>query len=455
MRNYDIAIIGAGPGGYVAALYAAQSGMRVCLIEKDALGGVCLNRGCIPTKTMIKSGRVFASVKEAGLYGVKTGEPLIDFASVRKRAEDVVGKLRNGVEYLLKARKVDVLKGVGCLSDAHTVTVGAESVHADHIIIATGSRNVDIAAARVDEKSILSSSGFLLLSSIPQEIIIIGGGVIGCEFASLYGRFGSRITIIEMLDRLLPAVDEEISRRMEAAFKKSGITVLTGTRVEGTRYGDAGRVMVALSGGTELACDKLLVSVGRQPITDGIALEKAGVLFDKKGIKVDAFCRTNVPNIFAIGDCIGGAMLAHAASRHAFVVVNAIAGKKQEPNSVMPYAIFTDPEVASCGLTETAVRQKGVDAKSAKFFFRALGKANAEGKTDGFVKIVFDGVSKQILGADIMGENASDLIAELTLAVTKKMTVDDVAETLHIHPTMSEAILEACHCAEGTPIHSL
>jgi len=456
MKKYNLTIIGAGPGGYVAALYASQRGMSVCLIEKDQVGGVCLNWGCIPTKTLVASAKALSAARSAAAFGVKTGQIELDFSVARKRMWDIAAKLRAGVEYLLKARKVDVIKGAGVILDAHTVQAGPVSVSTDNILIASGSVNIDISAAPVDEKSVLSSTGLLNLDTVPQELLIIGGGVIGCEFASLFHQFGSRVTIIEMMDRLMPASDDEIAKRLEALFRKNGISVKTGSKVIGTSSGNNGKINVALSDGETISADKVLVSVGRKPVVEGLGLEKTGVIFDRQGIKTDEGMRTSVPNIYAIGDCTGGAMLAHVASFQAIMACDIMAGEKRSMMSVpIPSAIFTDPEIASAGLTESAARKSGRNVKTAKFPFRALGKAFAEGKTEGFVKVVFDPDTKKILGADIMGEDASDLIAEMTLAIGKGLTVGDIGHTIHVHPSLAEAVMEACHGACGTPIHAL
>ena len=457
MQKYNLTIIGSGPGGYVSALFAAQLGMKVCLIEKGELGGVCLNCGCIPTKTLVSSAKALSLIKDAEKFGVKVGKPVLDFASVTTRTKSVVDKLKKGIEFLLKSRKVDVKQGLSAvIVDEHHIKIGKEDIETENILIATGSSPVDIPAAKIDGKSILSSEGVLKIDSIPGELVIIGGGVIGCEFATIFNKFGSRVTIIEMMEHLIPGGDEELSKKLAAGLKKIGINVLTACKVEGTRYDKGGRIILNTSTGSELSCDKVLVSVGRRPNVSGFGLENIGVEVTKSGIKVDENMRTNLAGVYAIGDCVGGYMLAHVASHEGLVACKNIAGKKEKMDySAVPSCTFTDPEIATCGMDEKVAKKNGLDVKVSRFYFRSLGKAHAIGKTDGFVKLVSLKTSGKIVGASIMGESASDLIAEVALAIRNGLSSSDVVSTIHAHPTMAEAILEAAHISEGKPLHFL
>lgn len=455
MKKYDITIIGAGPGGYVAALYAAQLGKKVCLVEMESLGGVCLNWGCIPTKSLITSAKTMALIRESEKLGINSGKPTIDFSAVMNRTWSIVDKLKKGIEALLKLRKVDFLSGKAFVETPHTVRVNDLALETENIIIATGSSPVEIPGVKIDENAVVSNKGMLKAASIPQELLIIGGGAIGCEFASIFNEFGSRVTIVEMMPHLIPGSDEELSKRLEAAFKKQRVNIATGAKVESVRYADDGRVAVQVSNGDKVICDKVLVSVGRRPNVEGFGLENLGIEVDRKGVKVDDRMRTKLPNVYAIGDCIGGFLLAHIASYEGIVACDNICGKENRVDyGSVPYCIFTEPEIASCGMNESSAKTNGMDVKVSRFFFRSLGKAHAIGKTDGYVKIVTDNATGKIIGADIMGEGASDMISEITLAVRKGMQAKDITSVIHAHPTMAEGVLEAAHIAEGKPLHS-
>lgn len=456
MSDFDLTILGGGPGGYVAALYAAGLRMKVCLIEKDNLGGVCLNSGCIPTKTLAVSRDIYSEIKNAGKFGINVKDASLDFRFIISRKNDIVKKLRSGIETLLKARGVTVINEKAMLLDKNTVQTPAKKITSKYIIIATGSTPAAIPAAKVDEKSVLSSEGLLELESVPKELVVIGGGAIGCEFADIFSEFGSRVTIVEMLPNIIPGGDKEVSRRLEAAMKKKNIAIHTNTKVSSVHAAEDGRVTVTTENGLNLACDKVLVSVGRQPNTRGIGLEAAGVNYDKKGIKTDETMKTNIDNIYAIGDCIGGYMFAHTASYQGLVACDNIAGKRQKADyRAVPYCIFTEETISSSGLNEDAAKAKGLDVSVSKFFYRGLGKAHALGRTDGFVKMISDKKTRKLLGVDIMGAGAAELIAEATLAIKEGLSAGELARIIHTHPTLSEAILETAYIADGTPIHSL
>ncbi len=456
MEKYDVSILGAGPGGYVGALYAAQLGLKTCLIEEDKIGGVCLNSGCIPTKALVASAKALSCIRNSENLGITARNVTFDFQIIAKRKKEIVEKLKNGIESLLKARGVVIKRAKGTLIDKDTIKTDKETIRSKYIIIATGSNALDIPCAKFDGKSVLSSKEMLQLDSAPNELVIIGGGAIGCEFASIFSELGTHVTIIEMLEHLIPGGDTEISKRLQVALKKKNIGVMTGVKAEDIRVKELGGVIVKASNGRDIPCDKVLISVGRKPNVNDIGLETLGIKFDKKGIKVNRMLKTNINNIYAIGDCIGGYMYAHVASYEAIVVCNNIAGKKEAVDySAVPYCIFTNPEVSSCGMNEDLAKSKGLDVSLSKFYFRALGKAHTLDKTDGVIKLVTDKKTGKILGADIMGEAASELIAEATLAIKKGLTPEDLVGTIHAHPTMSEAILEVAHVAEGKPIHTL
>lgn len=426
MAKYDIAIIGSGPGGYVAALYAAKCGKKVVLIEKDLIGGVCLNRGCIPTKTLI------ATLAEKDNLGL---------SDMVAKKDKVVTKLRSGVEGLLRARAVDIKKGEAKLIDKSTLEVASERIEAKTIIIATGSRPVELPTLKFDGKKILSSSDMLKLTEKPQHLLIVGGGFIGCEFGYLYNSLGAEVTIVEMLDRLIPVMAKDLSKAMELVLKKKKVKVLTKTKADAA-FAES--------------FDKVLVSIGRRANIENIGLEKAGIKTEKGYIAVNRFLQTNIENVYAIGDVIGGKMLAHVASHEGITAVDNILGKKKEMDyTISPDCIYTEPQIASVGLTKEQAESKGYKVKIAKFPFSACGKAQAIGKTEGFVKMVGDESTGVILGVHIVGPEATDLIAEAGLMVKFKMKAADVADTIHAHPTLSEALMEAAFVLLGKPIHTL
>ncbi len=457
--KYGIVIIGAGPGGYVAAIRTAQLGGKVCVIEKDQVGGVCLNRGCIPTKCLIRSVEVLREIKEAPRYGLQVDGWRLDYAKAMKRCEEVVGKLRSGIGSLLKARNIDLVKGAGrIVKGGVEVTLDdgkIERVLADKTIVATGSRPWELPNLRFDGTNVISSDDALGLGSPPKSILIIGGGVIGCEFAGIFNGLGSQVTIVEMMKQILPTEDLEIARRLQASFKRRDIKTLVGTKVENVER--KAKVMVAkLSTGKSVEVEKVLVCVGRKANIEDIGLEAVGVKVAKGWIKVDEYFTTNIPHIYAIGDVIGGYLLAHVASAEGIVAAECAMGKAGKIDyKAVPNCIFTHPQIASCGLTEVKAKEAGYDVRVGKFPFTALGKAQAVGQTEGFIKLVGDALSDRLLGAQIIGDGATDLIAELSLAIRWGITCSQVADTIHAHPTFSEGIMEAAHNLHGRGIHSL
>lgn len=438
MKAYDLIIIGSGPGGYVAALYASRFKRSVCVIEKADLGGTCLNRGCIPTKVMLHSASILSKIKESKEYGIEISGVTVNFPAIAARKDMIVTRLRAAIDTLFKANKIDLVRGNAKLAGTNTVTVNGEEYSAKDIIIATGSRPMPLQSAPFDEKRICSSDGIINLKDIPESIVIVGGGVIGCEFASLFNSLGSKVTIVELLDRLLPAQSKEVSRKIEAIFKKRGVGVHTSTKFE-------------LSAESQ----KILVAVGRMPNTEGIGLEALGIKTEKGVIVVDDNLRTSVKNIYAIGDCVAGPLLAHKASYDGMVACDNIMGNAGSVDySKVPNCIWTDPEIASIGLNEEEARSKYPDLKIAKFPYLASGKAYIMGRHEGFIKMIGD-PNGNILGVEIFGEGSCDLIGEASLARSLGVNIKDWAHVIHGHPTLSEIFQEAAHIFIGTAIHSL
>jgi len=424
--KYDIAILGAGPGGYVAALYAAGCGKKVALIEKDLLGGVCLNRGCIPTKALISSLR---------------NKEKPDFISMVKRKDEVVAKLRNGVEHLLKAKGIDIKKGRGKLIDKGVIDVGGEKIEAKAIIIATGSRPIEIPGFKPDGTHVTSSAGMLVLNKLPKKLLIVGGGYIGCEFGYLYNCLGVDVTIVEMTDSLIPIMDKELSRNMEMILKKRKVKIIKNTKADESMKKDF---------------DKVLVCVGRRSNIEDLGLEDINIKTQSGRIIVDSYLKTNVDGVYAIGDASGGKMLAHVASHEGITAIDNILGKNHKFDyTAVPACIYTEPQLASVGLTKEEAESKGYKVKISKFPFSACGKAHTIGATEGFVKMIGDEKSGTILGVHMVGPGVTDLIAEATMMVKLKLKASDVAETIHAHPTLSEALMEATFALMVKPIHTL
>lgn len=454
MIQYDLAIIGSGPGGYVAALYASRHKLKTCIIEKDLTGGTCLNRGCIPTKSLLNSAGVYKTVKEASAHGVETSGVRVDFGKMTSRKDDIVLRLRTGVETLLRASKVDLIKGQALISAPGKISVSGQSdVSAKNIIIATGSSVMEIPQIKIDHSEILSSDDILSIKTIPQSIAIIGGGVIGCEFASLFNLLGSKVTIVEFTERLIPYQSREASKKLEMIFKRRGIEILVSSKAELVQKGS--NLKLAVSGGKTIEAEKILVSIGRKPDIECAKGSECGVGTEGGKIAVDEYLQTGAKGVYAIGDCVAGPMLAHKASYDAMVACDNILGQKRKADySNIPSCIWTDPEIASVGMTEEEAKIKYPNAKVAKFPYLASGKAFIMGKSEGFVKIIGD-AKGSILGVEIFGEGACDLIAEAVLARTMNINIKDWARSVHGHPTLSEVLQEAAHVFCGTPIHSV
>ena len=458
-QKYDIVIIGGGPGGYVAAIRAAQLGGKVALVEKDRVGGICLNRGCIPTKALVRSVEVLQLVDEAPAFGVIVEEPAFDFARIMARKDEVVARLVGGVERLLKAHKVKVISGTATIPQPGLVLVNA--ANGDHrlatedIVIATGSVPARPPIAGLDAPGVLTSAEVLELEEAPDSLAVIGGGVIGLEFASIFHALGTKVTVLEMLPTLLPTVDSGLARRYKSYLQRGGVEVHLRARVEEISPKGNGLEVRVADSSEEIEAEKVLVATGRAPYTEGLGLEELGVKRERGAIVVDEHMSTNVPGLHAIGDVTGGIMLAHLASRQGEVAVENILGHPVAMDyRAVPNCVYTLPEIAGVGLTEQEAKAEGLDYKIASFPFSASGRALTIGETTGMVKLVCESASGKVWGMHIMGPQASDLIAEGTLAIQMGATAKDIAETIHAHPTLSEAIMEAAKAAAfGQAIH--
>ncbi|MCB0279430.1 MAG: dihydrolipoyl dehydrogenase [Calditrichaeota bacterium] len=468
MNNHtvDTLVIGSGPGGYVAAIRAAQLKQKVCVVEKAELGGICLNWGCIPTKALLKNAEVFDLYKRSDEFGFKTGEVKFDFNKIIDRSRNVADQNSKGIQFLFKKNQIQHISGVAELKSKNEVLVKDKSgkitdtIKAKHIIIATGARPRSIApiGLEIDEKQIWSYYGALKPPKMPKSMVIIGAGAIGVEFAYFYNMFGVKVDIVEMMDQLLPIEDNESVRHLERSYKKHKIGIHTSTKVVKVSKSAKGcTVEIEKKGKKEsISADVVLAAVGIQANTENIGLEKIGVKLEKGLISVNPkTCQTSVDNIYAIGDCIGTAALAHVASAEGITVAEHIAG--MEVHGVdytnIPSCTYCQPQVASVGLTEKAALEKGYKLKIGRFPFSALGKARAIGETEGMVKLIFDEKYGELLGAHIVGHDATEMIAELGLAKTLETTFEEVARTVHAHPTLSEAVMEAAHDALGRAIH--
>lgn len=462
MERYDLIVIGAGPGGYVAAIRAAQLGLKTVVVEKDKPGGVCLNWGCIPSKAILTSAELYETVKEGEHYGVKVHGLSCDYPQVIKRSREVAERLAKGVEFLLRKNHIPLIAGTGRLEGKNRVIVeaqsqGAQQVEADRILVATGSGERTLPGLKIDGKQILTSREALIDTEIPEAILIIGGGAVGVEFAYIYSVFGSRVTVVEMEKQLLPGIDAEVARELERVFKKKGIEVLTGTKFHSIEKFPS-RVEVTLENGGDVkrrTANKVLVAVGRTPLSAGLGLEALGVELNRGYIKVDEQMRTANETIYAIGDVNGPPLLAHVASEEGIAAVEFIMGKRDKTidHLRIPACIYCQPEIAVIGLSEEQAQARGYEVKIGKFPFRALGKAIAAGHEEGFVKLVVDKEYGEILGCHIIGHGATDLIAEAGLARTLEATTAELSGTVHAHPTLPEAIMEAALNAEGRGIN--
>lgn len=457
--DYDVVIIGAGPGGYVAAIRAGQLGLKAAVVERDEVGGICLNWGCIPSKALLRNAEVLTLFKRAEDFGISFDNLHYDFGKAISRSRVVVKRLTSGVGSLLKKNKVDHIKGEARLKDTHIVEVGGNSqtLTAKNIILAMGARPRPLPGLEVDGKAIITSREALELPEVPSPVVIVGGGATGVEFAYLYRAYGAEVTVVEMLPHLVPIEDEEISQHLERAFDLQGIKVLTGSKVVETKKGSDGVRLTVESpaGKQELDCQKVLVAVGVQGNSDGLGLEELGIKADRSFIQIGSNMQTNVPGIYAIGDVTGKLLLAHVASAQGIMAVETIAGIESPPLNYknMPRATYCNPQVTSFGYTEREAKEKGYTIKVGRFPFQANGKALALGEGEGMVKVVANGDGGEILGAHMIGAEVTEMLAELTLTNFLEGTVRELGWMVHSHPTLSEAIKEAALAAEGQAIH--
>lgn len=456
----DIAIVGAGPGGYVAALRAAQLGAKVVVVEKDRVGGVCLNWGCIPTKTLLRTAEVLTLARAAADYGVVVADARLDWAAAQKRKDGVVRRLTGGVKLLLERAGVRLLAGTARFVSSSALEVagegGVERVEARDYVIATGSRPASLPIPGLEGPGVLTSDGALSLESLPASLLIIGAGPIGVEFATLFQACGVQITLVEVLPRVLPTLEVDLGAEVERALKKARVRVHTASKVSKVEPRASRYLVTIQSSSQEIAVevDRVLLAVGRRANVEELGLAVLGVEMEKAGIRVDGHMRTNTPHIYAVGDVTGGILLAHVAMHEGIIAVENALGRERVMNyNAVPSCVFTWPEVATVGLTEEAARQQGYDVLVGKFPFRANGKALAQGEHDGLVKVVAESKYGQVLGVHIAGPHASDLIQEGTLALTLESTLDELEATIHPHPTLSEALAEAALAAKGHALH--
>jgi len=463
MEKFDLIVLGSGPGGYVTAIRASQLGLKTAIIEKENLGGVCLNWGCIPTKALLKSAQVFEYLKNAKDYGINVNDVNKDFNSVIKRSRKVADTMSKGVKFLLKKNKIKVFNGFGKLTNDHTVTVTDESnkeriIFSEKIIISTGARSKEIASLKQDGKNIIGYREAMTLNTQPKDIIIVGSGAIGIEFAFFYNSMGSNVTIIEYLDRIAPIEDKEISKELEKNFKKKGINIFTSSEVKEAKIINNGvEVYFESSKGekTKINSEIVLSAVGIKSNIENIGLQDIGIELENDKILVDEYYETNIKGYYAIGDVVKGQALAHVASAEGILCVEKIANMDVSPldyNNV-PGCTYCSPEIASVGLTEEKAIEKGYDIKVGKFPFSASGKAQASGKSEGFVKVIFDSKYGEWLGCHMIGEGVTDMIAEVVLGRKLETTGNEVLKAIHPHPTMSEAVMEAVADAYGEVIH--
>lgn len=464
-KSYDIAVLGGGPGGYVAAVRAAQLGFKTVVIDKDNLGGICLNWGCIPTKSLLKNAEIFDLMKNhSSEFGIKVDGLSFDFGKIIKRSRDISDRITKNVEFLIKKNKIDRIRGFGKLRSKNQIDIfdnnkeKVDSITSDKIIIATGARPKAFPSIPVDRKNIITSTEAMNLPAQPKDLIIIGAGAIGIEFAYFYSVLGTKVTVVEMLDQILPGEDEEVSETLLKIFKKKGIDVYTSTKVEKTELKGNDVIVSIEKGGKkiELKAEKVLSAIGVTGNVEGFGLEELEVELYKNHIKVDkSNYQTNVPGVYAIGDVIGPPYLAHVASSEGIHCVEAMKGLNPQPINYnnIPGCTYCVPQVASVGMTEAKARKAGYELKIGKFPFMASGKAFAVGERDGFVKLIFDAKYGELLGAHIIGPEATELIAELTFAKSMEATYESIVKTVHAHPTLSESIMEAAANAYGESIH--
>ncbi|MBS9525013.1 dihydrolipoyl dehydrogenase [Litoribacter alkaliphilus] len=460
--KFDVIVVGSGPGGYVAAIRASQLGLKTAVVEAAELGGICLNWGCIPTKALLKSAQVFEYINHAADYGIKVSEASADFEGMVKRSRGVADGMSKGIQFLLKKNKIEQLLGWGKVKPGKKVEVEAKdgnktTYSADHIIIATGARSRELPALKIDNEKIIGYRKAMTLEKQPKKMVVVGSGAIGVEFAYFYNALGTEVTIVEFMDRIVPVEDEEVSKALEKNFKKAGIKIMTSSEVTAVdTKGEGCKVTVKGKKGEEtLECDVVLSAVGIAANIENCGLEDVGILVDKGRVKVDKFYKTNMPGYYAIGDVIPGPALAHVASAEGIICVEKIAGHNPDPldyNNI-PGCTYCYPEISSVGYTEKAAKDAGYEVKVGKFPFSASGKASAAGAKDGFVKLIFDAKYGELLGAHMIGNNVTEMIAEIVAVRKLETTGHELIKTVHPHPTMSEAVMEAAAAAYDEVIH--
>ena len=459
--NYDVIVLGSGPGGYVTAIRASQLGLKTAIIEKESLGGICLNWGCIPTKALLKSAQVFEYIKHAEDYGINVKSADADFPSIIKRSRDVADGMSGGIAYLLKKNKVEVLKGYGKVLKGNKVSVTTDGINTEYtaknIIVATGARSRVLANIPQDGKKIIGYRDAMTLKSAPKKMVIVGSGAIGVEFAYFYKAMGSEVTIVEFMPNIVPVEDVDISKQLARSLKKSGIKIMTNASVESVDTKGSGcKVLVKGKKGEEtIECDVVLSAVGIEANIENIGLEEVGIKTERGRVLVDDFYQTNIPGYYAIGDILPTQALAHVASAEGIVCVEKIAGHNPEPIDYgnIPGCTYCSPEIASVGMTEAAAKEAGYELKVGKFPFTASGKASAAGHKDGFVKVIFDAKYGEWLGCHMIGYNVTELIAEAVVARKLETTGHEILKSIHPHPTMSEAVMEAVADAYDEVIH--
>ncbi len=460
--SYDVIVLGSGPGGYVAAIRASQLGLKTAIVEKESLGGICLNWGCIPTKALLKSAQVFEYINHAKDYGITVGAPTADFPGIVARSRGVADGMSKGVTFLMKKNKIDVIMGTGKVLPGKKIEVTTadgkkETVEGKHIIIATGARSRVLPNLPQDGKKIIGYRDAMVLPTQPKSMVVVGSGAIGSEFAYFYNALGTKVTLVEFLPNVVPVEDEDVSKQLQKSFTKQGIEVMVSSEV--TKVDTSGKgckvTVKNATGEKVIECDIVLSAVGIASNIEGIGLEEVGIVTDKGKIKTDEFYKTNIPGYYAIGDATPGQALAHVASAEGIICVEAIAGQK--PHALdygnIPGCTYCSPEVASVGMTEKQCKEKGLEIKVGKFPFSASGKASAAGAKDGFVKLIFDAKYGELLGAHMIGMNVTEMIAECVSIRKLETTGHEIIKTVHPHPTMSEAIMEAAAAAYGEVIH--
>lgn len=460
--HYDIIVIGSGPGGYVTAIRASQLGLKTAIVERESLGGICLNWGCIPTKALLKSAQVFEYLQHASDYGIKVKEATADFDAVIKRSREVANGMSNGIQYLMKKNKIDVITGNAKIAAGKQVVVTNETGSTTYtagkaVILATGARSRELPNLPQDGEKVIGYRQAMTLAKQPKKLVVVGSGAIGVEFAYFYNAMGTEVTIVEYMPNIVPVEDEEVSKQLEKSFKKSGIKIMTETSVESVDTKGKGCIVTVKTakGEEKIECDVVLSAVGIQANIEGLGLEEVGIIQDKGKVLVNEYYQTNIPGYYAIGDLVPGQALAHVASAEGIICVEQIAGHHPEPLDYgnIPGCTYCSPEVASVGMTEKAAKAAGREIKIGKFPFSASGKASAAGAKDGFVKLIFDAKYGELLGAHMIGANVTEMIAEIVAIRKLETTGMDLIKTVHPHPTMSEAIMEAAAAAYGEVIH--